>query len=117
MEIKEQFQKKKNLTSKKTLRSTLEKNSFLIMEQFTRANGKKIRGMVMVCRYGPMVQNMKGDGEITRLMAEGSSGTQMETFLTAIGKKIRLMAKAYTFMSTELSMMVNGLMISSMGRA
>ena len=68
------------------------------MEQFTKDNGSKITVMVMVYKFGPMVQSTKVTGVIIKLMDLESFGMLMVMFSMVSGRKIRLMVLVYTHM-------------------
>lgn len=68
------------------------------MVLYTEASGYGIAATVSACRYGPMVQNMKETGEITRHRVEASFGMPMETSTMVSGKKTKHTVQVYTYM-------------------
>lgn len=54
--------------------------------------------MVMEFRFGLMAQSMRETGAITKPMERVSSGMQMETFMTEIGKMIKPTVKESMYM-------------------
>ena len=70
--------------------------------------------MVLVLKYGQMVQNMKVNGEIIKLMERGNFGMLMEMFMKEIGRMTRLTALAFIFTLMEPNMKEIGRMICKM---
>lgn len=70
--------------------------------------------MGLVFKYGLMVQDMKENGSITKLMERENSGMLMEMCMKVIGKMTKPMAMESTFMSMGLSMKETGRMICKM---
>ena len=64
----------------------------MIMELFTKDNGKKSSDMDMESKFGQMELNTKGTGLIMLQMVKGSFGIQMVTSMMENGRMIRLMA-------------------------
>jgi hypothetical protein len=67
------------------------KSMFLIMGQFTRVNGKIMKGMVMEFKSGPMVENMRVIGITIKPLEKENSGMLMGMYMTVSGKQIRHM--------------------------
>ncbi len=90
--------KKRNITNKKILRFTSEKNSYLITAPSTKASGKRTNAMGMASRFGQTAQSMRESGVTIKRVAEESFGTLMATYLMATGKRTRHMAEVSIFM-------------------
>ena len=69
--------------------------------------------MVMVTKFGPIAQNMKVIGEMTRPMVMENWCMRMEMSMKVSGIMIKLTGKAHTLMLMELTTMETGLMTSS----
>ena len=63
-----------------------------------QASGKVLSGMAMEYKSGLMVLAMKESGETTKLMAKGSSGMSMETYLMDSGKMTKPTDTEFTLM-------------------
>ena len=80
-----------------------------------RVSGSTERETDMECRNGSMVQGMKDNGALVKLMDRVSCIMQTEIFMRATGSMIRLMVRERILMRTELSTLENGKMTKSMG--
>jgi hypothetical protein len=89
-------------------------NLFLKMVLFTKVILKMEYDMALALKYGPMVQNMKVNGVLTKLTEKENSGMLMEMFTTDYGKMIKQMDMASMFMLTEQNMKGTGEMIYKM---
>lgn len=66
-------------------------------------------------KLGQMVQNMKVNGKIIKLMEKENFGMLMAIYLKVIGRMIKLMDLEYIFMLTVQNMTEIGKMIYKMG--
>jgi hypothetical protein len=93
-----------------------ETNTYLKMELCSKANGRAHIGMAMGFRYGLMELNMKDSGKTIKHMEKESFGMRTGMFSMVSGKRIRLMAMAFTLMLMAQSTKVIGSRIYSMGK-
>jgi len=68
------------------------------MGLYTEVSGNGIVAMASACRYGPMEQNMKESGAITRHRVGVSFGMPMETSTMVSGKKTKHTVQVSMFM-------------------
>lgn len=92
-----------------------DKQSNLKMELFTQASGGEVLDMDMVCKFGLMVQSIRGIGTMARQLAKENSYMWMEISMMVIGRMTKLVDMEFTFTIMVLDTKVIGLMITSMG--